>query len=108
MRGAVDHQQLVGVLKRCQRFEVHGGQPDLGMPYRLAPAAVELDVALASQSCEFLIAGDEFGDEVGQRLILRMRGPRGAQVSNPFPYHAFAVDGELACSRVHQAKAAVS
>ncbi|MET9859796.1 aldo/keto reductase [Streptomyces smyrnaeus] len=41
-------------------------------------AAVDLDVRLGPQPCELLVTGDGFGNEEGQRLIVRVGGPRGA------------------------------
>lgn len=83
---------------------MHCDHTNVRMPQHLLPAAVDLDVPLAPQSREFLVTSHEFGDEIGQPLILRMRGPRGAQVGDPFPHNAFAVDIELTHPRMHQAQ----
>ncbi|WP_435845209.1 ATP-dependent DNA ligase [Streptomyces flaveolus] len=57
--GAVDHQQLVRIVKWRERFELHGDCADSGMPHRLASAAVDFDVPLGPPSREFLVLAED-------------------------------------------------
>src|SRR5690606_19265811 len=94
VRGPADHQPPVRILKRHEHLEVDCDHTGVGMPHHLPPTAVDLDVSFGPQPCEVLVARDQFGDECGQLLILRMRSPRGAQVGDALPEDAFAVDVE--------------
>lgn len=60
-----------------------GDHAGAGMPDHLVAPAAALDVPLAPQPGELLVAGDELGDEVGQCLILRMRVAHARRWATP-------------------------